>query len=101
MQFCSMFEKLRQHWKVNNLNLFLIISTFALGGSACASIAKKILGFCVIKNDVVLTIVYLLLITVLWPICVLIISIPLNQFSFFKKYLLRVFGKLSGKKKNP
>ena len=26
-----MFEKLRQHWKVNNWNLFLIISTFALG----------------------------------------------------------------------
>ena len=42
-------------------------------------------------------IVYLLLITLLWPLCVLLISIPLGQFAFFKKYIIKVGRKISGR----
>ena len=36
--------------------------------------------------------------TLLWPLCVLMVSIPLGQFTFFKKYLLKILGRFSGKK---
>jgi hypothetical protein len=38
--FC-MFEKLRQKWKVNVLQLVLILCTFAIGGSLTGYAAKK------------------------------------------------------------
>ena len=93
-----MLEKLKQRWKVNSLNLILIIFTFALGGSLCGYAGRKILGLIIIDNDIVWVIAYLILITLLWPLCVLLISIPMGQFSFFKKYLAKVWAKISGKK---
>jgi len=93
-----MLEKLKQRWKVNSLNLILIIFTFALGGSLCGYAGKKILGLVIIDKDIVWVIAYLILITLLWPLCVLLISIPLGQFSFFKKYLLKIWARISGKK---
>ena len=96
MQICNMFKKLKQRWGVNSLGLFLIISTFALGGTACSRIGKLLIGFWSDQHNVLWWIIYIVLITILWPICVIIISIPLGQFSFFKNYLSRVFKKLSG-----
>lgn len=95
-----MLNKLKQRWKVNGWGLFLIITTFALGGSACARIGKKILDLLDLEKGFLWTLTYIILITLLWPICVLIISVPLGQFAFFKGYLLRVFRKLIGKKPN-
>ena len=96
-----MFEKLKQRWKVNGLNLVLIIATFALGGSLCGYAGRKVLMFAGMEKGALWILLYILLITLLWPLCVLIISIPLGQFSFFKRYLTKVWGKLSGKKNMP
>ena len=93
-----MFEKLRQRWNVNGFNLFLIICNFALGGSACAWLGRKTLAFLEIEKGVLWAILYILLITLLWPICVIVISIPLGQFTFFRKYLQRVGKRITGKK---
>ena len=93
-----MLEKLKQRWKVNSLNLILIIFTFALGGSLCGYAGRKILGLIIIDNEIAWVIAYLILITLLWPLCVMLISIPFGQFSFFKKYLVKVWAKMSGKK---
>lgn len=93
-----MLEKLKERWKVNGLNLVLVISTFALGGSLCGYTGRKILELSTIEKGVFWVISYLVLITLLWPICVLLISIPLGQFSFFKIYLVKVWAKLAGKK---
>jgi formyltetrahydrofolate-dependent phosphoribosylglycinamide formyltransferase len=94
-----MFSKLKQHWKVNGLQLLLIISTFALGGSLCGYLGKKLLAFTNLDKGVAWFIIYIVLITLLWPICVLAISIPLGQFIFFKKYLLRIWKRICGKQK--
>jgi formyltetrahydrofolate-dependent phosphoribosylglycinamide formyltransferase len=94
-----MFEKLKQRWKVNGLNLVLIITTFALGGSLCGYAGRKVLMLTGLEKGVLWIILYVLLITLLWPLCVLIISIPLGQFTFFKSYLVKVWGKMSGSKK--
>ena len=93
-----MLQKLQQRWKVNGVNVILVIFTFALGGSLCGLAARKILELTPIEEGIFWLITYIILITLLWLLCVLLISIPLGQFSFFKKYLIKVWNKVSGKK---
>jgi len=87
-----MFQKLKTKWGVNNLNLFLIICTFALGGSFCGFLGRKILTLIGIeKGSLVYIIGYIIAMTILWPFCVITISIFLGQYSFFKNYLKKIF----------
>ncbi|MEP7256497.1 MAG: phosphoribosylglycinamide formyltransferase [Ferruginibacter sp.] len=95
-----MFKKLKAHWKVNEINLLLIIATFALGGSLCGYAGRKLLLFTNLEKGITWIILYLLLITLLWPVCVLLISIPLGQFAFFKRYIIKVWKKMSGERNN-
>ena len=83
--FC-MFEKLRKKWKVNVLQLVLILCTFAIGGSLTGYAAKKIMNILAIEADWLWTIIYILLVTIIWPVMVLIISLPFGQFRFFYNY---------------
>jgi len=83
--FC-MFEKLRQKWKVNVLQLVLILCTFAIGGSLTGYAAKKIMNILSIEADWLWTIIYILLVTIIWPVMVLMISLPFGQFRFFYNY---------------
>jgi uncharacterized membrane protein YwzB len=91
-----MFEKLQKKWKVNTTQLFLILCTFALGGSACGYLGRKVLKALSIDNDIIYIFAYVIAITLLWPVCVLIISIPLGQFSFFSNYLKKIKSKILG-----
>lgn len=86
-----MFQRLREKWKVNGWQLALILITFALGGSTCGYLGRKILALLNIESGFIRLPLYILLITLLWPVCVLIISIPLGQFRFFLGYLKKVF----------
>jgi len=96
--FAAMLDKLKQRWKVNTLNLVLIIATFALGGSLCGYAGRKILQFAGMDKGVLYIIVYIVLITLLWPVCVLIISVPLGQLGFFRRYLQRISKRVKGSK---
>jgi formyltetrahydrofolate-dependent phosphoribosylglycinamide formyltransferase len=91
-----MFEKLKQRWKVNGVNLVLIIATFALGGSLCGYAARKLLLFTNLEKGILWFVLYILLISLLWPLCVLLISVPLGQFAFFKRYIIKVGKKMFG-----
>ena len=93
-----MLEKLQQRWKVNGVNLILIIFTFALGGSLCGIAGRKIMELTLIEKGIIWILAYILLITLLWPLCVILISIPLGQFSFFKKYIYKIWTKITGNK---
>ena len=93
-----MLEKLQQRWKVNGVNLILIIFTFALGGSLCGIAGRKIIELTLIEKGIIWILAYILLITLLWPLCVILISIPLGQFSFFKKYIYKIWTKITGNK---
>jgi formyltetrahydrofolate-dependent phosphoribosylglycinamide formyltransferase len=92
-----MFEKLKKHWKVNTLNLLLIILTFALGGSLCGRASSLIIKYIPIETRWIEVLLFILFCTLLWPVAVLLVSIPLGQFSFFKKYIGKVFNRFSGK----
>ncbi len=90
-----MLTKLKARWKVNGLNLVLIIATFAMGGSLCGYAGRKILLLTDLDKGFTWFFLYLLLVTLLWPICVLLISIPMLQFPFFKQYILKIWKKMS------
>lgn len=95
--FCRMFAYLKKKWKVSWPQFALIFSTFALGGSLCAKLGSGLLQLILDEQNWVYWILYVPLITLLWPICVLGISIPLGQFRFFQNYLLRMWKRITGK----
>ncbi len=93
-----MLNKLQQKWKVGLLQLVLIIITFALGGSLCGYVGRKILTLTNIDKGFLWIVLYVILITILWPMAVILVSIPLGQFAFFKNYLKKVWRRISGRK---
>jgi hypothetical protein len=92
-----MFNQLRKKWGVSGWQFVLIFTTFALGGSLCARAGSWILSILLTEKTWLYWILYVPLITILWPACVLLISIPLGQFSFFVNYLKRIWLRISGK----
>jgi len=94
-----MFQKLQTKWKVNGWSLALILVTFALGGSACGFIGKKIMNLTGLDKGFVWFVIYIVILTIIWPLCVLVISIPMGQFRFFSKYIHKIFSRFSGRKK--
>ena len=89
-----MFKRLQNKWKVNSLQLVLIICTFAIGGSTTGFIAKKIMNALPINQDWIWVTLYLLLMTIIWPIAIILVSIPFGQFPFFIKYIRKIGNKM-------
>ena len=89
-----MFKRLQYTWKVSAGRLLLIMASFAIGGSLCGYLGRRIMEISGIEKGVLWVILYLLIVTLLWPITVLLVSIPLGQFVFFRQYLRRMGTKL-------
>src|SRR5215216_1800347 len=85
-----MFEGLQKKWKVSSVRLLLILLTFAIGGSLTGYLGRKLMLLMGIENTVVYILVYIIMITLLWPLMVLAVSVPFGQFSFFKKYIRKI-----------
>ena len=95
-----MFQRLKQRWKVSGFQLFFIICTFAIGGSLTGFAGKKIMNVLNIELDWVWAIVYIFLMTIIWPMMVVIVSIPFGQYRFFIRYIRKIGEKMSIVKKN-
>jgi len=93
-----MFEKLQAKWKVSGLQLFLVLLTFAVGGSLCGYISRKIISLLPIDRGILWFIVYIIILTITWPVCVMVISLLTGQYKFFKNYLARLAWRMSSKK---
>lgn len=85
-----MFEKLKKKWKVGGVQLVLILCTFAIGGSLCGYAGKRVMSLLPLDKGVLWYVLYVILITILWPIAVLLVSVFFGQFAFFRNYLKRV-----------
>ncbi|MFC4263036.1 DUF6787 family protein [Ferruginibacter yonginensis] len=94
-----MLKKLQSKWGVSALQLLLIIATFAVGGSLCGYAGRKILALTPLDKGLLWVILYVIIVTILWPVAVILVSIPLGQFKFFKNYLHKMFTKISGSSK--
>ena len=93
-----MLKKLKEIWHVSGGRLFLILATFAIGGSLCGYVGRKLLSLFHFDEGILRIVLYIILVTILWPVAVILVSIPLGQFSFFRNYLRRVFARVGGKK---
>lgn len=95
-----MFEKLKNKWHVSGFQLLLILCTFAIGGSLCGYAARRLMGLFSLEKGALWYVLYILLVTLLWPVAVLLVSVFFGQFRFFKNYLSRVAVRIGLKKKS-
>jgi hypothetical protein len=93
-----MLNRLKQKWKVGPLQLFLILCTFAIGGSLSGYAGRKLMAALPIDGGILYTIIYIVLVTLIWPFMVLLVSVFFGQYTFFKKYLKELFRKLTRKR---
>jgi hypothetical protein len=89
-----MFERLQKKWKVSGLQLFLILCSFAIAGSMTGFVAKKIMNALSVEQDWLWAIIYIILITLLWPILVLLVGFFFGQFRFFSNYIRKMGEKM-------
>ena len=85
-----MFRQLQKRWKVTGLQLTLIFFTFAIGGSVTGYVGRKLMNFFAIEKIWLWIIIYILLIIILWPLAVLLVSMPFGQLGFFRKYVRKI-----------
>ncbi len=95
-----MLHRLKNKWQVSWFQFTLIFSTFALGGSLCGYLGRLLLSYTNLERNLIYFVIYVVVVTILWPFCVLLISIPFGQFSFFKRYLGRIKDKMVNKRKS-
>lgn len=89
-----MFKKLKTKWGVGLLRLVIILCVFAIGGSLAGFAARKIMAQTSVEHPIAWTVLYIVVVTVCWPVAVLLVSIPFGQFSFFRHYIARMGQRL-------
>jgi len=89
-------QRLQEKWKVGQVQFWLIILTFALGGSLSGRLCSKILKLVFLEKNWSFWLVYPLILTILWPFSVIFVSFFTGQFRFFRGYLGRVGARLFG-----
>jgi len=85
-----MLDRLQHKWKVGGVQLLLIICTFAIGGSLTGYVGKKLMNLLPLEKNALWVIIYIVLVTLLWPFAVLLVSLFFGQFRFFTGYLRKI-----------
>jgi len=89
-------KRLQEKWKLGTGQFWLVILTFALGGSLSGRLCSFLLKLVFLEKNWAFWLVYPLFLTILWPFSVLFVSFFTGQFRFFKGYLSRVGAKVFG-----
>ena len=89
-------KRLQEKWKLGTGQFWLVILTFALGGSLSGRLCSFLLKLVFLEKNWAFWLVYPLFLTILWPFSVIFISFFTGQFAFFKGYLTRVGSRLFG-----
>jgi len=92
----SGIKKLQEKWGLAPMQFWLVILTFALGGSLSGRLCSFLLKMAFSEKNWAFWLVYPIVLTILWPFSVLFVSLLTGQFRFFKGYLGRVGAKLVG-----
>jgi formyltetrahydrofolate-dependent phosphoribosylglycinamide formyltransferase len=90
------FKRLQEKWKLGTGQFWLVILTFALGGSLSGKLCTYLLKLAFLEKNWAYWLVYPLFLTILWPFSVIFVSFFTGQFAFFKGYLTRVGSRLFG-----
>ena len=94
--YMKFIQNLQEKWKVGGSQFWLIMLTFALGGSLSGRLCSFLLNLVFLEKNWAFWLVYPLFLTILWPFSVLFVSFFTGQFRFFKGYLARVGAKVFG-----
>ena len=89
-------KRLQEKWKLGTGQFWLVILTFALGGSLSGRLCSFLLKLVFLEKNWAFWLVYPLFLTILWPFSVIFVSLFTGQFRFFKGYLSRVGAKVFG-----
>ena len=89
-----MFQRLQQKWKVNGLQVLLILCTFAVGGSLTGYAGKKLMNLLSVEQGWLWLVIYILIITIIWPVAVLVVSVFFGQYRFFLKYIRKIGSRI-------
>jgi folate-dependent phosphoribosylglycinamide formyltransferase PurN len=89
-------QSLQEKWKVRGSQFWLIMLTFALGGSLSGRLCSFLLNLVFLEKNWAFWLIYPLFLTILWPFSVIFVSFFTCQFRFFKGYLSRVGAKVFG-----
>ena len=93
------FKRLQEKWKLGTGQFWLVILTFALGGSLSGKLCTYLLKLAFLEKNWAYWLVYPLFLTILWPFSVIFVSLFTGQFAFFNGYLSRVGSRLLGRGK--
>jgi hypothetical protein len=94
-QFCSMFKRLQEKWKVGPKQFALILCVFAITGSLTAWISRQITGWLQIeKGDGWYWPTKLFVLFFGYQIIILLVAIPFGQFQFFWNYEKKILRRL-------
>lgn len=85
-----MLNKLQNKWKVSFVCQILILCVFAIGGTLSGYLAKLVMNIFQIEARALWLTVYIIVVTFLWPLCVLSVSTFFGQFKFFTNYLKKM-----------
>ncbi len=96
-----MLERLQKKWKVGGLQLLLILCTFAIGGSLTGYAGKRIMNVLPVEKGWLWVVIYIILVTLVWPFSVLLVSVFFGQFRFFTGYLKKMGARMGLVKKIP
>ncbi len=92
-----MFEKLKQRWKVNSVDLILILCVFAITGTTTAYISKVVTGWVGLTPESPLwqrAGLRGLVLIFGYQAILLLVSIPFGQFSFFWNYEKKILRRM-------
>jgi len=95
-----MLKKLKAHWKVSGLQLFLILCVFAITGITTAWLSRQVSIWCNLEPysfGYWLTKILVLLFG--YQVIILCVSIPFGQFAFFWKYEKKILRRMGLRKK--
>ena len=91
-----MLNRLQKKWKVGPGRLLLILIVFALGGSATGYVGRNLMPLLGIESPWLYVPIYIIIVTIIWPMMVLIVSIPFGQFVFFRSYIAKLGKRMAG-----
>jgi formyltetrahydrofolate-dependent phosphoribosylglycinamide formyltransferase len=94
-----MFEKLRKKWKVGAWQLLVILTCFAVAGSLTGFAGRKLMNGLPIEQPVLWWIIYIIVVSFLWPIFVIVVALVFGQYRFFKNYLGNMAARMRGTSK--
>ncbi len=95
-----MFDKLQKRWKVNGIQLFLILCVFAITGTLTAYISRQItIWLDIEKYSLVFWVLKISVLLFGYQVIILLVSIPFGQFSFFWNYEKKILRKMGLLKK--